>query len=121
MPATGTQASTPSSPSPQGPMPITRSESRRMRSALRQATWARSRSASMGFQMGWNGRGSTVAPRGGALTGRMRLFQTALLVSDYDDAIAFYVGKVGFDLVQDTDMGGGKRWVVVRPPGSDAP
>ena len=50
----------------------------------------------------------------------MRLFQTALLVADYDDAIAFYVDKVGFDLVQDTDMGGGKRWVVVRPPGSDA-
>lgn len=50
----------------------------------------------------------------------MRLFQTALLVADYDNAIAFYVDKVGFDLVEDTDMGGGKRWVVVRPPGSDA-
>ena len=49
-----------------------------------------------------------------------RLALTALLVRDYDDAIAFYVGKAGFDLVEDTDMGGGKRWVVVRPPGSDA-
>ncbi len=49
-----------------------------------------------------------------------RLALTALLVADYDEAIAFYVGKVGFDLVEDTDMGGGKRWVVVRPPGSDA-
>ena len=49
-----------------------------------------------------------------------RLALTTLLVHDYDDAIAFYVGKVGFDLVEDTDMGGGKRWVVVRPPGSDA-
>ncbi len=49
-----------------------------------------------------------------------RIALTALLVRDYDDAIAFYVGKVGFDLVEDTDMGGGKRWVVVRPPGSDA-
>lgn len=49
-----------------------------------------------------------------------RLTLTALLVHDYDEAIGFYVGKVGFDLVEDTDMGGGKRWVVVRPPGSDA-
>ncbi|MFZ5720880.1 MAG: VOC family protein [Pseudomonadota bacterium] len=43
---------------------------------------------------------------------------TALLVRDYDEANDFYVRKVGFDLVEDTDMGGGKRWVVVRPPGS---
>jgi predicted enzyme related to lactoylglutathione lyase len=49
-----------------------------------------------------------------------RLSLTALLVRDYDEAIAFYVGQVGFDLAEDTDMGGGKRWVVVRPPGSDA-
>lgn len=48
-----------------------------------------------------------------------RLALTALLVHDYDAAIDFYVGKVGFDLVEDTDMGGGKRWVVVRPPGSE--
>ncbi|WP_310541420.1 VOC family protein [Phenylobacterium sp.] len=50
----------------------------------------------------------------------MKLALTALLVRDYDDAIAFYVHKVGFDLVADTDQGDGKRWVVVRPPGSDA-
>jgi catechol 2,3-dioxygenase-like lactoylglutathione lyase family enzyme len=50
----------------------------------------------------------------------MRLSLTALLVRDYDEAIDFYVRKVGFDLVEDTDQGGGKRWVVVRPPGSDA-
>jgi catechol 2,3-dioxygenase-like lactoylglutathione lyase family enzyme len=48
-----------------------------------------------------------------------RLTLTALLVRDYDEAIDFYVRKVGFDLVEDTDMGGGKRWVVVRPPGSE--
>jgi catechol 2,3-dioxygenase-like lactoylglutathione lyase family enzyme len=47
-----------------------------------------------------------------------RLALTALLVADYDEAIDFYVGKVGFDLAENTDMGGGKRWVVVRPPGS---
>jgi catechol 2,3-dioxygenase-like lactoylglutathione lyase family enzyme len=50
----------------------------------------------------------------------MRLFLTALLVRDYDEAIAFYVQKLGFELVEDADQGGGKRWVVVRPPGSDA-
>ena len=49
-----------------------------------------------------------------------RLSLTALLVADYGAAIAFYVDKAGFDLVEDADMGGGKRWVVVRPPGSDA-
>lgn len=49
-----------------------------------------------------------------------RLSLTALLVRDYDEAIDFYVGKAGFDLAEDADMGGGKRWVVVRPPGSDA-
>lgn len=51
---------------------------------------------------------------------RQRLSLTALLVRDYDAAIDFYVRKVGFDLIEDSDMGGGKRWVVVRPPGSDA-
>jgi len=50
----------------------------------------------------------------------MRLALTALLVRDYDEAIDFYVRKAGFELVEETDMGGGKRWVVVRPPGSDA-
>jgi catechol 2,3-dioxygenase-like lactoylglutathione lyase family enzyme len=49
-----------------------------------------------------------------------RLALTALLVRDYDAALDFYVGKVGFERVEDTDMGGGKRWVVVRPRGSDA-
>jgi catechol 2,3-dioxygenase-like lactoylglutathione lyase family enzyme len=44
-----------------------------------------------------------------------RLSLTALLVRDYDEAIDFYVGKAGFDLIEDTDQGGGKRWVVVSP------
>ncbi|WP_419254894.1 VOC family protein [Caulobacter sp. ErkDOM-YI] len=39
----------------------------------------------------------------------------SLLVSDYDEALSFYVGKLGFDLIEDTDMGAGKRWVVVSP------
>jgi len=41
-----------------------------------------------------------------------------LVVSDYDKAIDFYVGKLGFDLVQDTPMSDTKRWVLVAPPGS---
>lgn len=44
-----------------------------------------------------------------------RVALVSLLVADYEEAIAFYVGKLGFDLVEDTDMGGGKRWVVVSP------
>ncbi|MFF8606206.1 VOC family protein [Streptomyces sp. NPDC015346] len=40
----------------------------------------------------------------------------ALVVRDYDEAIAFYTDALGFDLVEDTDRGDGSRWVVVRPP-----
>ena len=38
-----------------------------------------------------------------------------LVVRDYDEAIDFYVSKLGFSLVEDADLGKGKRWVVVRP------
>ena len=38
-----------------------------------------------------------------------------LLVPDYDAGIAFYRDALGFDLVEDTDLGSGKRWVVVAP------
>ena len=48
----------------------------------------------------------------------MELALVTLVVRDYDEAIAFYVGKLGFTLVEDTHLGGGKRWVRVRPPGS---
>jgi catechol 2,3-dioxygenase-like lactoylglutathione lyase family enzyme len=40
----------------------------------------------------------------------------ALVVPDYDPAIAFYVGKLGFRLIEDIDQGH-KRWVTVAPPG----
>jgi catechol 2,3-dioxygenase-like lactoylglutathione lyase family enzyme len=39
-----------------------------------------------------------------------------LVVHDYDDAIDFYVGKVGFTLVSDEAQSPTKRWVVVTPP-----
>jgi catechol 2,3-dioxygenase-like lactoylglutathione lyase family enzyme len=42
----------------------------------------------------------------------------ALVVRDYDEAIRFYTHSLGFQLIEDTDLGGGKRWVRVRPPGS---
>jgi len=42
----------------------------------------------------------------------------ALVVADYDDAIDFYVRKLGFELREDTDMGEGKRWVLVAPRGA---
>lgn len=52
----------------------------------------------------------------------MHLEQFALIVHDYDDAIRFFVGALGFDLVEDspslTNEGRPKRWVVVRPPGA---
>lgn len=40
-----------------------------------------------------------------------------LIVPDYDAAIAFYRDVMGFDLVEDTPLSHGKRWVRVRPPG----
>ena len=41
----------------------------------------------------------------------------ALVVRDYDEAIAFYTKTLGFELLEDTDLGEGKGWVVVAPPG----
>lgn len=49
---------------------------------------------------------------------RQHLALVALLVRDYDEALAFFVGKLNFSLVEDSDLGGGKRWVVVAPPGA---
>ena len=41
-----------------------------------------------------------------------------VLVGDYDEAIAFYAGKLGFALREDTPLAPGKRWVVVAPQNS---
>ena len=51
----------------------------------------------------------------------MHLERVALIVADYDEAIEFFVGVLGFELVEDvpsvsTHTGAAKRWVVVRPP-----
>ncbi len=42
----------------------------------------------------------------------------SLLVRDYDEAIAYYTQKMGFVLLEDTDLGGGKRWVRIAPRGA---
>lgn len=50
-----------------------------------------------------------------------RLAHIALVVRDYDEALAFYVGKLGFDLVEDSyQPEQDKRWVTIRPPGAGA-
>ena len=45
-----------------------------------------------------------------------RIAAIALVVPEYEAGLAFYVGKLGFRLVEDIDQGR-KRWVVVEPPG----
>lgn len=43
----------------------------------------------------------------------------ALVVKDYDEAIAFYTQKLHFTLIEDTVLSSTKRWVIVSPPGSN--
>ncbi|BBH14346.1 MULTISPECIES: VOC family protein [Chromobacterium] len=46
------------------------------------------------------------------------LGSVALVVADYDEAIAWYVDKLGFVLLEDERQGEDKRWVRVAPPGA---
>ncbi|MFK7970928.1 MAG: VOC family protein [Bacteroidia bacterium] len=46
-----------------------------------------------------------------------RIANMALVVRDYDEAIAFYTEKLGFTLEEDTPLSSVKRWVRVKPPG----
>ena len=48
----------------------------------------------------------------------MHISSFALLVSDYDQAIAYYTEKLGFELREDSPRENGKRWVLVAPPGA---
>lgn len=41
----------------------------------------------------------------------------AVVVRDYDEALAFYRDVMGFDVIEDRPLPGGKRWLVVAPPG----
>jgi len=47
-----------------------------------------------------------------------RIAHIALLLKDYDEAIAFYTRKLKFDLIEDTRLTDTKRWVRIAPPGS---
>jgi catechol 2,3-dioxygenase-like lactoylglutathione lyase family enzyme len=48
-----------------------------------------------------------------------RLAAVALVVRDYDEALDFYIGKLGFELIEDTRLSDSKRWVLVAPPGAE--
>lgn len=50
---------------------------------------------------------------------KQSLVHVALVVDDYDEAIEFYCGKLGFALTEDTRQSETKRWVLVTPPGSE--
>lgn len=49
---------------------------------------------------------------------KQSIIHISLLVRDYDEALDFYIQKLGFDLVEDTRLSETKRWVLVKPPGS---
>lgn len=51
---------------------------------------------------------------------KQKFHAMALVVKDYDEAIEFYTSKLHFDLVEDTRLSETKRWVLVRPKGSEA-
>ena len=47
-----------------------------------------------------------------------KLAHVTLLVNDYDEAIDFYIKKIGFDLVEDISLDESKRWVLIAPKGN---
>ncbi|WP_294207267.1 VOC family protein [uncultured Chryseobacterium sp.] len=49
---------------------------------------------------------------------KQSIIHIALLVRDYDEALDFYLQKLGFDLVEDTRLSETKRWVLIKAPGS---
>ncbi|MET2831617.1 VOC family protein [Mesorhizobium shangrilense] len=49
--------------------------------------------------------------------GNRRVATVAVVVADYDEAIAWYVDRLGFVLAEDVDLGDGKRWVTIAPAG----
>jgi catechol 2,3-dioxygenase-like lactoylglutathione lyase family enzyme len=49
---------------------------------------------------------------------KQRIAHIALVVADYDEAIAFYTQKLHFTLLEDTRLSDTKRWVVIAPPGA---
>lgn len=49
---------------------------------------------------------------------RQHLAYVAVVVRDYEEAKAYYCGVLGFELIEETALPDGKRWVLVAPPGS---
>jgi catechol 2,3-dioxygenase-like lactoylglutathione lyase family enzyme len=49
---------------------------------------------------------------------KQQIAHIALVVKDYDEAIAFYTQKLQFKLIEDTVLSETKRWVMVAPPGN---
>ncbi len=52
---------------------------------------------------------------------RQRIALVTIVVRAYDEAIAWYREKLGFELIEDTSLEGNKRWVVMGPEGSNGP
>ena len=50
---------------------------------------------------------------------KQKIVHIALVVDDYDEAIAFYTQKLNFTLIEDTVLSETKRWVLVAPKGSE--
>ena len=51
---------------------------------------------------------------------QQNIAHVAIVVRDYDEAIDWYTRVLGFELIEDTPMAPGKRWVLVTPRGSHA-
>ena len=84
----------------------------------RAGRWASERAVSLGLRrIGQQCEGS-----GKKYRSRMHIESVAIIVDDYDEAIAFFVDALGFELVEDspalTNDGRPKRWVIIRPPGA---
>lgn len=50
---------------------------------------------------------------------KQEIAHIALVVADYDEAIRFFVDKLNFTLYEDRRLSETKRWVIVKPPGSN--
>ncbi len=49
---------------------------------------------------------------------KQAIAHVALVVEDYDEAVSFYTKKLDFQVIEDTSLGNGKRWILVSPPGN---
>ncbi len=87
--------------------------------AHRHGDWSGSRSR---IHHRLSGDQQSVTPRHAASLLKQSIGLISLVVRDYDEALAFFVGKLGFVLVEDSAVPAqGKRWVVVAPPGASGP